>query len=50
MSPDERMREVGALLARAVARMRLRQKALADLGEREARSCAVVDAKENATR
>lgn len=49
MSSEERMRELGGILARSVARMNLPRKALADLGEREALSWAVVDEKENAT-
>ena len=49
MSAHERLRELGALLARGVARLRLRQKALAESGETEAASGPVVNGKENAT-
>ena len=49
MSADERLRELGALLARGVARLRLRRKALDDGAGPEALSDAVVDAKERTT-
>ncbi len=48
MSADDRLRELGALLARGVARVRLRRKALAESGENEAASGPVVNGKENA--